>query len=70
MESAPYFESADALEVLAFEEKVDLRMRWPLPFPRCSEQGFLRLWSRCKVRESCRCKDRGKVYVRLDTLMS
>jgi len=27
MESAPYFESADALEVLAFEEKVDFRMR-------------------------------------------
>lgn len=50
----PYFEGADTLEVLAFEEEIYFGSSWPLALEGCADEGFGRLWSRCEFRECSR----------------
>ena len=70
MESTSYFESANTLVILAFEEEIDLRFCRRLPFERSADKSLRTLRCRCKFREGGRCQYRGSMHVRLDSFMS
>ena len=48
VERAPHLEGADPLEVLAFEEEIDLRPGWPLALPWRPDEIGWRLGSGCQ----------------------
>lgn len=53
------FERADALEVLALEEEVDLRVCGRLALEGGAEEGFRRLWGGCEGGKGRACEDGG-----------
>ena len=49
MKSPTDLERANSLFILAFEEEIYPRVRWPLPLEGCTDKGFWCLWGRCEA---------------------
>src|SRR5215469_13570739 len=63
MVSTTCLETADFLEVFAFEEEFKGRLCWFLALIFCTFQCFGTLWCRSDVVQGCRCDNRCEVDV-------
>ena len=63
MEGSSDFKCANALVVLTFEEELNRRVCWSLPFEGSTDKSLWCLWARCKDRKGRGRQDRREMDV-------